>query len=243
VFRLAKDGWLEGRARGRRARYRLTPGGARRFALAYRRVYMPPSRPWDGTWDVAVVPATGVPAADRARWRDDLAWNGFAALAPGVFARPSPPADADAVAAIAWPPQVLRFGARDLPDAGGASLAGRVDAAFGLPALAVEYRGFLVRFRPLAAAFAAPAPLAPEQAFVARTLLVHEYRRTRLRDPQLPPELLPSDWPGAAAYGLCRDVYRGAGALTRAHLAATLSEDGDALAPALPEFLARFAAT
>ena len=47
-----------------------------------------------------------------------------------------------------------------------------------------------------------------EQAFVARTLLVHAYRRVRLRDPQLPREVLAGDWPGAAAYTLARVLYR-----------------------------------
>jgi len=242
VFRLARDGWLEGRARGRRSRYRLTADGARRFSLAYRRVYTPPSRAWDGTWDVAVPAAAPLPAGERARWRDELAWNGYAALAPGMYARPAPPPASGADPSIAWPAGSLRFTARDLPEANGASLAGRVDAAWALPALAVEYRGFLGRFRPLARAFAAARSPSPEQAFVVRTLLVHEYRRARLRDPMLPPELLARDWPGAAAYALCRDIYRAAGPGARAHLEAALREDGDALLPALPAFLTRFEA-
>ena len=50
----------------------------------------------------------------------------------------------------------------------------------------------------------------PEQAYVVRTLLVHAYRRLRLRDPQLPREVLSTDWPGAAAYALARGLYRSA---------------------------------
>jgi phenylacetic acid degradation operon negative regulatory protein len=50
--------------------------------------------------------------------------------------------------------------------------------------------------------------LDPAQAFIVRTLLIHEYRRVLLRDAQLPPALLPLDWPGVAAYALCRDFYR-----------------------------------
>lgn len=239
VFRLARDGWLEGLARGRRTRYRLTSDGARRFAQAYRRVYTPPSRPWDGSWDVAVLPPEALDAKARARLRDDLLWSGFAAFAPGVFARPSRDAGADD--ALRWPGGALRFAARDVPAANGATLAARADDAWSLPALAVEYRAFLGRFRPLAAAVAGAARPTPEQGFVVRTLLVHEYRRARLRDPQLPPELLPADWPGAQAYALCRDVYRAAEPLAREHLARALDDEGEALLPALPEFLTRFA--
>jgi len=240
VFRLARDGWLEGIARGRRTRYRLTADGARRFAHAYRRVYAPPSRPWDGQWDMALVPPEALSSTGRARLRDDLAWSGYAAFAPGLHARPAYLPGTVPATTVAWPPGVLHFAARDLPDANGASLAARADAAWSLAALAVEYRGFVGRFRPLAAAFRDCSELAPEQAFVVRTLLVHEYRRVRLRDPQLPPDLLPADWPGAAAYELCRDVYRAAEPLARAHLAAALDDEGDALLPAFPEFLTRF---
>jgi phenylacetic acid degradation operon negative regulatory protein len=242
VFRLAKDGWLEGIAHGRRARYRLTTDGARRFAQAYRRVYTPPSRAWDGQWDVVLLPPDALAAAERARLRDDLAWSGYAAFAPGVHARPAYLPGTAPAASIAWPAGVLRFVARDVPESNGTSLAARVDEAWSLPALAIEYRGFLGRFRPLEAAFSGRSAPSPGQAFAVRTLLVHEYRRARLRDPQLPPDLLPGDWPGNAAYALCRDVYRAAEPLTRAHLGAALREDGDALLPALPEFLTRFEA-
>ena len=47
----------------------------------------------------------------------------------------------------------------------------------------------------------------PLDAFLVRTLLVHEYRKIHLRDPLLPPSLLPSRWPGLAAYELCRTIY------------------------------------
>ena len=61
-----------------------------------------------------------------------------------------------------------------------------------------------------------------------------------LRDPQLPPALLPLDWPGAAAFALCRDFYRVTHKRAEMHLTATLSPDGDPLPPANPEFYRRF---
>ena len=44
--------------------------------------------------------------------------------------------------------------------------------------------------------------------FLARLLLIHEYRKLLLRDPQLPDELLPADWEGKAARLLCRNIYK-----------------------------------
>jgi len=138
VFRLTRDGWLEAHAVGRRARYRLTTDGARRFSQAYRRVYTPPYGPWDGTWEMALVPAAVATTAERARLREDLRWSGYAAVAPGVYARPSRSSAGGGAGVIGWPAGVLRFSARDLPDANGATLARRVDEAWQLPALAIE---------------------------------------------------------------------------------------------------------
>ncbi|HYI26236.1 MAG TPA: PaaX family transcriptional regulator C-terminal domain-containing protein, partial [Bradyrhizobium sp.] len=45
--------------------------------------------------------------------------------------------------------------------------------------------------------------------FTARILLIHHYRRVVLRDPLLPTDLLPADWPGRAARKLCGEIYRG----------------------------------
>jgi phenylacetic acid degradation operon negative regulatory protein len=73
-----------------------------------------------------------------------------------------------------------------------------------------------------------------------RTLLIHEYRRVLLRDPQLPAALLPLDWPGAAAYALCRDFYRLTYRVAERHLVASLADRSGTLPPALPWFYRRF---
>jgi phenylacetic acid degradation operon negative regulatory protein len=51
--------------------------------------------------------------------------------------------------------------------------------------------------------------LSDVDAFTARILLIHHYRRVVLRDPLLPGALLPADWPGRAARKLCGEIYRG----------------------------------
>ena len=64
VFRLAREGWLRATPFGRRSLYRLTKDGARRFELAYRRIYAPPDDRWDDTWELVI--------ADRSSVRVDL---------------------------------------------------------------------------------------------------------------------------------------------------------------------------
>ena len=45
-------------------------------------------------------------------------------------------------------------------------------------------------------------------AFVIRTLLVHEYRRALLKTTELPAVLLPKDWPGHEARHIAKMIYR-----------------------------------
>jgi phenylacetic acid degradation operon negative regulatory protein len=54
-----------------------------------------------------------------------------------------------------------------------------------------------------------PAGLTPAQAMAARTLLIHDWRRIVLRDPDLPADLLPDDWPGNHALEMIRPLYAG----------------------------------
>jgi phenylacetic acid degradation operon negative regulatory protein len=79
--------------------------------------------------------------------------------------------------------------------------------AWALGSLASDYQRFIARFGGVAAGVSKLDP-DPEQAFVLRTLLMHAYRRVRLRDPQLPRDVLPQDWPGARAYRLARTLHR-----------------------------------
>jgi phenylacetic acid degradation operon negative regulatory protein len=64
-------------------------------------------------------------------------------------------------------------------------------------------------FEPLRGWIDHRGPLADADAFTARILLIHHYRRVVLRDPLLPTALLPADWPGRAARKLCGEIYRG----------------------------------
>jgi phenylacetic acid degradation operon negative regulatory protein len=240
VFRLAHDGWLSATTHGRTSRYRLTREGKRRFDDAYRRIYTRPDDDWDGTWELVL--ADTVPPTRRAALRDELVWSGFGALGPAVFLRPTQgqrpfPGGVDAPGVA----EHVLFGiARDVPER--RPLAAAVTEAWDLGTLAADYRRFLKRFGAVIDRFRATREGAhdPQQCFVVRTLLIHAYRRVLLRDPLLPAALLPLDWPGAAAYALCRDFYRLTHRCAERHLAQTLANPDEDFPPADAAFYDRF---
>jgi phenylacetic acid degradation operon negative regulatory protein len=206
MFRLARGGWLQARAIGRRSRYRLTAAGAEGFDRAFHRVYDLPFMPWDGEWE-GVAASTTLAANSHRRLRDELAWAGYGRFGAGLYLRPARgDGAAERIArALGLVDAVTGFAARDAVDEALPGLGRRAEAVWSLGTIAGDYRQFLARFGGIRPALAR-ADL--EQAYVVRTLLVHAYRRLRLRDPQLPREVLSPDWPGAPAYTLARTLYR-----------------------------------
>lgn len=189
LSRLAADGWLERRRIGRHGFYRLAAKGAAAFADATRRIYGPARA---GAEAGLVLVVLG-PDAARVEARAALEAAGFGGLAPGVFVAPA----ATAVPNLSG---ALRLEAVPAPGDGPALAA----LAWPLAELGERYRRFLDAW---SGAEAAPVP-DPLAALVARVLLIHDYRRAVLRDPLLPPALLPADWPQPAARALCARLWR-----------------------------------
>lgn len=216
VFRLAEDNWLAASREGRRSYYTLAPAGRRRFQYAYHRVYTPPAE-WDGRWTVVLVPRNGG-AADRASLREELEWEGYASVAPGVFVRPG--VDGQALQDTL---NELKLHERVVVLEGGKAHAGGavgelVRQGWNLEPVANGYSTFLGQFQPLMGLIDNGAPLSAETAFIVQTLLIDSFRRMTLHDPRLPGSLLPTGWPGDTAYQLCHQLYRKTYRLVRAHV-------------------------
>ena len=233
--RLAQDGWLTTRRVGKHSEYRLSENGRERFAEATERIYGSPATQGSGRWTLIVLPS--MPAAQRRRLRQELAWQGFGELANGVFAHPQLPARALAwqIRAANLPKRALVFEADLTSPAAPTQL---VKLGWDLEDLGRRYHRFAQRFERVHAALA--GNLTPSVGFTVRTLLIHEYRRLHLRDPLLPPALLPSRWPGLKAAELCRSIYARVFAASETHLAAVAAPLDGALPPADPAILQRF---
>ena len=194
MSRLAADGWLERHKVGRNSFYRLVTKGRHTFDTATRHIYDPPPSDWTGRFELLLI-GNG---EDRDASREALKNAGFGSPLPGVWVAPSGgPVPEEAAGAIR-----LEVSAED--DNGRRLLS----QSWPLDRTADAYQKFMKTFAPLRASIGRGGTLSDADAFTARILLIHHYRRVVLRDPLLPQALLPADWPGGAARELCGEVYR-----------------------------------
>ena len=194
MSRLAADGWLEREKAGRNSFYRLAASGRRTFAAATRHIYDPPPSDWSGRFELLLIGKT----ADRDAAREILRSAGFGSPLPGVWVAPSGvPVPEEVASAIR-----LEVSAED--ESGRRLLS----ESWPLDTTADAYLKFMKTFQPLRDRLARRARLTDLEAFTARILLIHHYRRVVLRDPLLPLALLPANWPGNAARTLCAEIYR-----------------------------------
>jgi phenylacetic acid degradation operon negative regulatory protein len=207
VFRLAKDGWLQSNQVGRRSYYSLTEEGRERFEQATHRIYAEPSSQWDGTWCLVLL--SGLDAADKDTVRKEAAWLGFGAMSANVLAHPTPDmADLDIMLRrLGLADAVVVMSAQTIRSESAMRTLAR--SSWNLDDIDLRYKDFVTRFRPILAELRKAKKVEPKTAFLLRTLLIQEYRKVLLRDPQLPLELLPASWHGLPAYQLCRNLYRG----------------------------------
>ena len=238
VFRLAQDGWLQSAQVGRRSYYCLTDAGRARFEQATHRIYGEPVSAWDGQWCLLLL--SGLDSESKDQVRKEFGWLGFGALSTNVLAHPVPDkADLDtAIDRLGLADKIVVMTGQTIRSE--SAMRGLARASWNLDEIDSRYSGFVRRFRPLIAALGKNPIVAAKTAFLIRTLLIQEYRKVLLRDPQLPAELLPSGWHGAAAYQLCRNLYKAVYSQADNYLSATLETADGPLPPPASDFMDRF---
>ncbi|HZF77312.1 MAG TPA: PaaX family transcriptional regulator C-terminal domain-containing protein [Acetobacteraceae bacterium] len=214
MSRLTEEGWLARNRVGRLSYYRLGPRGESAFGAASRRIYDGAPATWDGRFRLALTADPDL--------REALAAQGFAALAPGVLAGLAGELPSGAPVLLAEP--------RSLEEA--RQVAAR---AWPLDGVAEGYARFLDLFAPLAG-----VEPAPQDALPLRVLVVHEWRRVVLRDPRLPPDLLPKGWPGTQARALAARLYHALLPASEAWLDDEGRNEDGQLPPADRELASRF---
>lgn len=205
AFRLVADDWLDVERVGRRSYYGLSDIGLLRVQHADRRIYEFNLPQWDGRWTLAVLDGS-MRASQRLDLKRELLWESFGQLAPNVFAHPH--ADHKSLREILKAAKaeetVAVLSAESLGSYSRKPLQIIMKDTFKLERVEQSWKQFIARFSPVVSIY---RNLTPVESFFVRTLLIHEYRRVLLRDPNLPEALLPVNWPGLHARHLCEELY------------------------------------
>ncbi|GAA0903262.1 PaaX family transcriptional regulator C-terminal domain-containing protein [Pseudonocardia zijingensis] len=191
VARMTTRGVLERHRRGRRVF--LSPTPSWRVALeegGVRAWQSPVNRTWDGQWTLLGFSLPETRRADRHLLRSRLQWAGFGMLQSGLWVAPRAVDVERLLAELDVLAHVKVFRAHvDAPT----RVAELVEDAWDVPAIARGYEEFLARWDH-------PDPLSGAPDDLARQLWLHgEWSLLARRDPGLPVEYLPADWPAVRA--------------------------------------------
>lgn len=194
IARTHDRGWLERCRIGRRTRWTLSDLAVDLLTDGAAKIYRfgGTALEWDRQWLVLLASVPERERNVRYRMTLGLGWDGFGSIGQGVWLSPFPdrePAAVELLRSLGVDAVSFRaeLGALGSPR----SLA---EQAWDLPAVRAAYETFLD-----GAAATVPSELDDERAAIELTGLVHQWRRFPFLDPGLPAELLPDDWPGAAA--------------------------------------------
>lgn len=242
VYRLAEEGWLSAQREGRRSMYTLRPQASQRFQKAHQRIYTPTNLAWDGEWTQVFFLSGSISTKQRADLRKALLWEGFGALSPFAFIHPNP--DLNALNALiaenhcAQAVYVVQQNSTDINHT--RPLSSLITECWQLDEVSQRYTRFIEHFAPVLRHLTTHPKPSAEQAFVMRTLLIHEYRRAQLHDPQLPLELLPKNWSGKKAYEICHQLYQLLLPCSQDYILATLRTEDENAPEADQYFYERF---
>lgn len=242
VYRLVQDQWLVASQVGRRSYYSFTDTGLRHFQKAARRIYAESSNVWDGRWTLIL--AGFLNDRQRDLLRRELQWLGYGTLTPGMMAHPSGdrrPLD-ETLQEMELTDRVTVLSATTEDLMSQEVLKKIAERSWKLDDLNSRYEAFLKDFRPILGSLRkrSSQPIDPAQAFLTRTMLIHEYRRILLRDADLPAELLPANWPGTSAHQLTANIYAEVRAAAERYILENFESPDGKLPPANPEFRMRF---
>jgi phenylacetic acid degradation operon negative regulatory protein len=196
--RMVNRGLLTRFRRGRQTYFGLTAKAERALADGRDRVWRTGAvnDAWDGQWTVVGFSLPDSWRSERHDLRSRLIWAGFGPLFNGLWVTPRPVNVAAAVDGLGLDAHVRAFRANLLPPT---QVREVLEQAFDVPAIGARYRLFLDRWDRV-------DPPGPAADPLAQQLLLHtEWLELVRRDPHLPAEYLPADWPAARA----ETVFRG----------------------------------
>ncbi|EXC95363.1 paaX-like family protein [Acinetobacter baumannii 1051830] len=211
VFRLVKNDWLCSDKIGRTSFYRITDSSRSTYLQAEQCIYNYQMKEWDHYWDLILM--SSLDTENKALLKKELEWLGFANISTNLMAYPGCNRIElqRLLVDLNMSEQVVVFKAETLQLFNNSvdTIGRMLRTNWPIDELRQRYLQFLDIFREIGVLLMQEnEQLEPVQAFQIRTLLIHYYRRILLKDPALPLELLPTDWPAISARTLSMNIYK-----------------------------------
>jgi phenylacetic acid degradation operon negative regulatory protein len=206
LSRLTRNRLLVTSRHGRRTFVRLSDRAAQILDDGARHIFSfgGDAEPWDGMWSLVAFSISEDNRSARDALRKQLRWLGFAPLYDGLWLAPRDrAADVAGLVAELGIGTATAFRATAVP---GTDPDGLPQRAWDLAELRNRYDAFTASAGKLHAR-ALAGRMSPVEALVARTHVMDEWRAFPGLDPDLPAELLPPEWPRAAARELFVETY------------------------------------
>ena len=204
VSRMCRSGLLKAKRNNGGSYYSLTDEGQELLAEGENRIFSRKNSKWDGNWSIVTYSIPEKERKARDTLRLELGWLGYGALAEATWVSPY-----DLIRELEA--LLKRLGIRKYAHVFCAQHAGStepreiISRCWNLPGIHKKYIEFLNDYSPRLAEhlkrIKKGETIPPNECFVARFNLIHEYRKLPFYDPDLPLELLPENWlrPDAAA--------------------------------------------
>ena len=242
VFRLVQNGWLISEKIGRTSYYRVTESSRQRFIMADQKIYSFTQQEWDQKWDLVLL--SSVELENKVTLKKELEWLGFANIATNVMAYPG--CDhlklQNLLFSLKMTDQVVIFKAEALQlwQESYPTVKRMVEVNWPVQELHLRYEKFISDFREFFNLMDSEEELNPMQAFQIRILLIHQFRRILLKDPNLPFELLPSNWLSLNSRNLSSNLYQTVVMAGDEFFMEIARTSEGSMPPAHPQFYKRF---
>lgn len=208
VYRLVKNEWLVRKKIKKNSYYSFSEEANRHYDKAAKRIYTAEQAEWDGSW-VLILPAF-VPEDKKEHLYKELTWLGFSTLSTGLWGHPSYNKSdlEDTLIELGLLDNVIVFNSKTYQKSSQNTLKLLVKERWDIDELSSQYQSILDAYRPILINIIEKEKPTAQQAFLIRTLFIHEFRRVLIKDHELPSSMLPFGWPGFETMELATKLYR-----------------------------------
>jgi phenylacetic acid degradation operon negative regulatory protein len=194
---MCRSGFLSVRRTGSKSYYSLTKEGFGLLETGKQRIFDRKQNHWNERWTIVTYSIPEQKREVRNQLRQELSWLGFGPLSEATWITPNELSRQveDIARRLRIKEYVQVFEARHISVTDPQNIVSR---CWDLRRLHKKYGDFIRNYRPKLDDFKrrmdSDGSVNPNECFVERFELIHEYRRFPFFDPDLPVELLPKDW-------------------------------------------------